>query len=819
MRMNLRGIIIGASALLACACINASAQETAPPLGQALFESELSSPQSRGQGRPNVLLIAVDDLNDWVGCMGGHPQVQTPNIDRLAQRGVLFSNAHCQSPVCNPSRASLMTGLYPETTVIYFLTPPVRQSPVVDEDALMPRRFEREGYEVAAAGKLFHGRDDARYFKNFAGKFGGFGPFPDQKLSPFPGGKVWDWGTFPERDEQMSDYKIASWTGEQLERAFDQPFFLGVGFMTPHVPQFAPKKWMDLYPLETLQLPEVIENDLADVPRYGIDLTRLEHVAPTQEWVLENNQWKPLVQTYLACVSFMDAQVGRVLDALDNSPYADNTIVVLFSDHGFHLGEKERWAKRSIWQDGGGAPLIIAGPGITEGAVCDKPVQLLDIYPTLLDLTGMQANPKHEGHSLKPLLKNPADAWPYTARSSFGPKNVAIISEQYRYIHYSDGSEELYDRLADPHEWHNLVNHPEMKRVLEQHREDLPTQYHPILGETSTGHKAYQAAEAAKSQPTETKLEFDPLDWKRPVDNPVFTSGFGNNHDSVLFVEPELEYPYYLIISHTADAAHLWRAKQFSWNSADWELVSDQYKIGKHYEYDDGVKVDGTYYLYEEGIVYTFTGPLEEASGQWKAAGTFPHQQCDDIGVYFEDGVFHMFGEHGDFPHGPDGTSLAHFTSTTGLGDWKLVNAKAVDPNPEGGHKYGVGDATIAKIEGHYYIFCDRESKGSPYKVTAWRSTDLYEPFEYIGKAITPRPDAVDDWDNYRIQDPDIAYIPELGGHVMTCNMMDRDGNPGGNFPTLKGKSTRVIGVFYHGSILSDPPSQPEEKKNSPIKK
>ena len=167
---------------------------------------------------------------------------------------------------------------------------------------------------------------------------------------------------------------------------------------------------------------------------------------------------------------------------------------------------------------------------------------------------------------------------------------------------------------------------------------------------------------------------FAPLAWRRPVDNPVFTSDFGNNHDAVLFVEPELEYPYHLIISHTAKAAQLWRAKKFSWNSADWELVEKKYKIGKHYEYDDGVKVGDTYYLFEAGIVYTFTGDLAESSGKWKKAGTFPKKQCDDIGVFCEEGVFHIFGEFGKFPHGADGTSLAHFTSLTGLGDWKLVN-------------------------------------------------------------------------------------------------------------------------------------------------
>jgi hypothetical protein len=260
-----------------------------------------------------------------------------------------------------------------------------------------------------------------------------------------------------------------------------------------------------------------------------------------------------------------------------------------------------------------------------------------------------------------------------------------------------------------------------------------------------------------------------------------------------------------LIVSHTPKFAHLWRSKKFSWSSEDWELVSDQYKIGNFYEYDDGLKVDGTYYIYEGGKVFTYSGPLEDSSGKWKVTGSFPYKQCDDIGMFYEDGLFHMFGEHGHFPHGPDGTSLAHFTSKTGLGEWEMVNPKAVDPNPKGGHKYGVGDATIAKIQGNYYIYCDRESQGSPYKVTAWRSKSLMEPFEFLGLAITPRSNEVDDWDNYRIQDADIAYIPELKRYVMTCNMMDKDGNPGGDFSGsgLKGKDTRVIGVFYSDKKLN----------------
>ena len=445
--------------------------------------------------RPNVLFIAVDDLNDWIGCMGGHPQVKTPHIDRLAERGVLFTNAHCQSPVCNPSRISLLTGLYPETTGVYFLNPPLHEIEEGKTDNILPKRFERDGYHVSGAGKIFHASGNKKFLPNYGGNFGGFGPIPKKKISSFKGHPLWDWGSFPERDELMSDHKLADWTCEQLKREGDQPFFLLSGFVTTHVPQFTPQRWIDLYPLETLQLPAVQKDDVADLSQYALDLTSLKHVAPTHQWVVENEQWKPLVQTYLACVSFTDHQVGRVLDALDASPHADSTIVVFFSDHGFHLGEKNHWAKRSIWQDGSGVPLIIAGPGIAKGKVCDKPVQLLDLFPTLLDLTGLKANPKHEGNSLQRLLKNPAASWPHTARSSFGPKNVAIISEHYRYISYQDGSEELYHRLADPHEWKNLAKLSTMKEVLAQHRAQLPEKYHPILGKDSTGHAAFQAAQ------------------------------------------------------------------------------------------------------------------------------------------------------------------------------------------------------------------------------------------------------------------------------------------------------------------------------------
>lgn len=448
--------------------------------------------------QPNVLLISIDDLNDWIGCLGGHPQAKTPNIDALAKRGVLFTNAHCQSPVCNPSRASMMTSLYPETTGIYFLNPPVHSVPKAMNNQLLPYRFNEAGYHVTAAGKLFHNQGNKKHFPHYAGSFGGFGPTPKKKISPFPGHPLWDWGAYPESDDLMPDYKIASWGIEQLQKEHDKPLFLATGFYRPHVPHFAPKKWIDMFPLDEVQLPVTAKDDLDDLSQYAINLTRLKHVAPTHEWVVENDEWKPLVQTYLACVSFVDAQVGRVLEAFDDSAFKDNTYVVLYSDHGFELGEKERWAKRSLWENSTNVPMIIMGPGIEGGRVCHKPVELIDLYPTLLELTGEAADSRHEGQSLVPLLKDVKADWRNLARTSFGPGNIAIKSERYRYIHYADGSEEFYDHQTDPHELTNRIDDASLAKLIAAHREHLPKTYHAILGKGSTGHKAFEASTAAE---------------------------------------------------------------------------------------------------------------------------------------------------------------------------------------------------------------------------------------------------------------------------------------------------------------------------------
>ena len=449
-----------------------------------------------GETRPNVLLLSIDDLNDWTGCLGGHPQAKTPNIDRLADRGTLFTNAHCQSPVCNPSRASLLTGRHPHSSGVYFLGPDLKKAPMLKDLDTLPERFAKHGYRTLGAGKIFH-TGDKRFFQEHAGSMGGFGPRPKEKISQPHGHPLWDWGAYPERDEDMPDFKIANWAVEQLgslPARSEQPFFMGVGFYRPHVPMYAPKKWFDLFPRDQIQLPIVRDDDRDDISPYAIALTNEKHVSPEHSWVESAGQWEHAVQAYLASVAFADHCLGLVLDALDQSPHRDNTIIVLFADHGFHLGEKQRWAKRTIWENGVHVPLIVSAPGFEKSKRSAKPAQLLDIFPTLLELAGLPQDSGQEGQSLVPLLKNPNADWPHVAVSSFGKGNYAIRSERYRYIRYVDGSEELYDHNTDTHEWTNLASSSQYAKILEDHRQHLPTSEAEILPGNSTGHKAYESA-------------------------------------------------------------------------------------------------------------------------------------------------------------------------------------------------------------------------------------------------------------------------------------------------------------------------------------
>ncbi|QDV48044.1 sulfatase [Gimesia fumaroli] len=428
--------------------------------------------------QPNILFIAIDDQNDWIGCLNGHPQIKTPFIDKVAARGTLFSNAHCQSPLCNPSRTSLMTGLRPTTTGIYGLAPWFRTVDRFKDRVTLPQYLEQNGYKTYSTGKIYHGgygrkKNDKEF--NELGPPAGVGVKPPKKLveTPNPHPLV-DWGTFPHKDEDKGDWKVASWAVDQLNKKPQEPFFLSVGFFLPHVPCYATQQWFDLYPEETLQLPPLLETDRDDTPRFSWYL-HWKLPEPRFKFLKEANQWKNLVRSYLACTSFVDSQIGRVTEALEKNNLAENTIIVIWSDHGWHLGEKLITGKNTLWERSTRVPLIFAGPGITEGAVCSKPAELLDIYPTLVELCGLPPRMDLEGHSLVPQLKdaNTPRKWP--AITSHNRNNTTVRTENYRYIHYADGSEEFYDMKQDPAEWKNLSNDPNYAQLIEEHRAWLPT--------------------------------------------------------------------------------------------------------------------------------------------------------------------------------------------------------------------------------------------------------------------------------------------------------------------------------------------------------
>jgi arylsulfatase A-like enzyme len=431
--------------------------------------------------RPNVLFIAIDDQNDWIGCLGGHPLAKTPSIDRLAQRGTLLANAHCQSPLCNPSRTSLMLGLRPTTTGVYGLAPWFRNLPDWQDRVALPQYFHQHGYTTYSAGKIYHGGISPKQRGDEFDVWGpnpGVGARPPQKLippSPMGNHPLMDWGMFPHQDEEKGDYQVASWAIEQLRQMPpEKPFFLSAGFFLPHVPCYATQRWFDLYPDDDTVLPEVLEDDRDDTPRFSWYL-HWNLPEPRLSWVRDNHQWRNLVRSYLACVSFTDSQVGRLLTALEETGHAKNTIVVLWGDHGWHLGEKLITGKNTLWERSTHVPLVFAGPGVASGARCDQPAELLDIYPTLVELSGLPPRDDLEGHSLVPQLKDASAERPWPAITSHNQGNHGVRSRHWRYIRYADGSEELYDLRSDRREWRNVAHVATNQAVLAEHRRWLPT--------------------------------------------------------------------------------------------------------------------------------------------------------------------------------------------------------------------------------------------------------------------------------------------------------------------------------------------------------
>lgn len=457
--------------------------------------------------KPNVVFIAIDDLNDWVGALGGHPQAMTPNLDRLISRSLLFTNAHCAAPVCSASRHALLSGLRPSTTGWYSNS---SKSMEKYEQALgdtlpMPTHFKLNGYKTLAAGKIFHkGTSDVEGYEywdearpryrwpadllarghGYQGKSGGhFHPFPPdgggiyQLFGKGVDGQSLCWGALDKQDipeEGMPDEQIAAWAVDQLQKKHERPFFLAVGFVRPHVPYTAPREFFEMHPLDDIVMPDVPDDELVDIPIFGKAMAYGTIRGGDHSTVLRvgPEYWREMVRAYLACVSFVDAQAGKVLDALDSSPYADNTIVVFWSDHGQHLGEKKHWRKMCLWEESTRVPLSIRMPdGLQAGQLCDRPVSLIDLYPTLTELCEIPSATGMEGTSLRTLMDDPSAEWDVPAVTTWHYKNHAVRSQRWRYIRYRDGSEELYDHQQDPGEHRNLAGQSRYESVLREHRQ------------------------------------------------------------------------------------------------------------------------------------------------------------------------------------------------------------------------------------------------------------------------------------------------------------------------------------------------------------
>ncbi len=455
----------------------------------------IASPRSE---RPNVLFVAVDDLNDWVGFMNGCPgKVHTPALDGLAARGTAFVNAHTASPVCCPSRAAVMSGRLPSSTGIYnnqHWWKPNRPNLVT-----IPGYFKRHGYYVAGAGKLFHHtagnnppgewheyrrlvfNDDA--FSRRGGRYDALYPFtkPQPRPKPFPFSGVTlyspevDWGVLKKPEGDFDDAQTVSYGVEFFKRRHDKPFFLGIGIFRPHMPWYVPAKYRDRYPLDKVKLPDAPADDLNDVPAEGrkLALRKAGDLAKTHE----AGQWKTAVQHYLASITFADAQIGRLLAALDQSAYAKNTIIVLWSDHGWHLGEKGHWHKRTLWEESTRVPLIVLAPNRGKaGQRVTQPASLVDVFPTLIDLCALPSLQGLDGLSLTAQLDDPnAHRRPAVSVDEF--RHVAVRSEHHRYIRYKDGSEEFYDHRTDPNEWRNRADDRSLAQTKEKLAQWLPKSF------------------------------------------------------------------------------------------------------------------------------------------------------------------------------------------------------------------------------------------------------------------------------------------------------------------------------------------------------
>ncbi|MGB1787819.1 MAG: sulfatase [Limisphaerales bacterium] len=461
-----------------------------------------------GLAKPHVLFVSIDDMNDYISPLDNHPGIKTPNCDRLAKRSVTFANAHCAAPACHPSRVAVMTGVHPVKSGIYrnmFGAHGPRwrhESAMLENAVVLSQHFRNHGYRALGGGKIFHtlqwtpgdSQNDPEAWDDYRGDPNDpiSADWPRPKLvsdmdagltkgRPLGGhssSQLFGAAPLPQPEESYGDHLVTDWAIEQMKQPGDKPLFLAVGLFRPHIPWEVSKRWFDLYPLDEVQLPKHLQDDMADAHSHGRQ--------GWHKWVTDNNQWKKFMQGYLASISYVDHQLGRLLDALDASPMKDNTVIVLWSDHGFHIGEKQNWEKFALWDQTTRVPFFVHAPGVSrDGASTRQPTTLTDIYPTLCELAGLPVPELCTGVSLVPQLKNPnapRDRMALTAFQFWNEKtpSLAVADSRYRFIRYGDGFEELYDQEKDPHEFKNLIADPRLAKVKMRLANALPKKVTPI---------------------------------------------------------------------------------------------------------------------------------------------------------------------------------------------------------------------------------------------------------------------------------------------------------------------------------------------------
>lgn len=462
------------------------------------FFSRLTGRSDNPRDKPNILFIVADDLNSWIEPLGAHPQVKTPAINQLAQAGTVFTRAYCAAPYCNASRMAVFTGCLPTRTGVYHNEPFWQQE---TRRTTYLEHLRNEGYFCFGAGKVFHGAfgygkairekaDRAPWveMQNRPEHWDQYRQFESEPMPPdrplhgmfsfddFDTISPWnyhlDWGVLPKkREAETPDHHTTQATIDFLSKPHEKPFFCAAGFYKPHLPWFAPQRFFDLYPLEDVILPIVKEDDLDDVPEIPRSWVGKP---PDHETILAHGQWRHAVQGYLAAISYCDYQIGLVLDALKNSPHADNTIIVLWGDNGFHLGEKLHWRKFVLWEEACRVPFIVVDPREkTNTPRVDSPVSLTDLFPTLCAMSETAQIDDVDGQSLLPLIQGDQQARSRPAAMIWRKGNISLRRDQWRYTQYHDGSEELYDHNSDPHEWTNLAGDARFEAVSQRFRSEI----------------------------------------------------------------------------------------------------------------------------------------------------------------------------------------------------------------------------------------------------------------------------------------------------------------------------------------------------------